>query len=74
VPTVTEGKVEAVIASGVGATTRVTVADAAWMGLLLSLTDAVKVEVPLVAGVPKITPEDDRLSPAGTLPDVIVHL
>ena len=69
----TEGKVEAVIASGLGAT-RVTVADAVWMGLLLSLTEAVKVEVPLAAGVPKITPEDDRLSPAGTLPDVIVHL
>jgi hypothetical protein len=70
----TEGKVEAVTVSLVGATVMAIVADAVWVGMLLSLTDVVKVEVPLAAGTPETTPEDDRVSPVGRLPDPIVHL
>jgi hypothetical protein len=50
------------------------VADATCAGLLLSVTVAVKVEVPLDAGVPVITPvEGASASPAGSLPAVIDH-
>ena len=50
-------------------------AEAARLGLLLSLTVAVKVEVPFAAGIPEIVPDDgSRLSPAGSLPEVTDHL
>jgi hypothetical protein len=72
VPTVTEGKVEDVIVSSVGATTIVADADTDCAGLLLSLTVAVKVEAPLAVGVPEITPVDDaKVRPAGRLPEEI---
>jgi hypothetical protein len=74
VPTTTEGIVEAVMESGVGATTMVTVADAVWVGTLLSLTVAVKIAVPLAAGVPESEPVDERIRPAGRLPEEMVHL
>jgi hypothetical protein len=42
--------------------------------LLLSVTVAVKEEVPLTDGVPEIAPVDDvSVSPAGKLPEVIDH-
>jgi hypothetical protein len=71
---VTAGSVEAVITSWVGATTMDVVTDTAWAGLLLSLTVAVKLEVPLAVGVPEIVPLDARFSPAGSLPEVIDHV
>jgi hypothetical protein len=41
-------------------------------GLLLSLTFAVKVNVPLAVGVPEITPlPADSVNPAGRLPELI---
>jgi hypothetical protein len=50
-------------------------ADFVWTGLLLSLTLAVKVDIPLTVGVPEIVPVvDARVSPAGRLPDVIDHV
>jgi hypothetical protein len=70
----TAGRVEAVTVSLVGVTVTTIVADAVWVGMLLSLTDAVRVEVPLAAGTPEITPEDDRVSPVGRPPDAIDHL
>jgi len=49
--------------------------DATWAGLQLSLTDTVKVEVPLTVGVPVMAPVADwRVSPEGRAPDVTVHL
>jgi hypothetical protein len=59
----------------VGATAIANVADAVSAGLSLSFTVAVNVEVPVVIGVPEITPVDGvRFSPAGSLPDVIDQL
>ena len=70
-----DGRVGAVIASAVGETTTDPGVDADCTGLLLSVTVAVKVEVPLVVGVPEITPvEEASVSPAGSLPDVIDHV
>jgi hypothetical protein len=44
-------------------------------GLPESVTPIIKLDVPLVVGVPDITPFcSDRASPAGRLPDVIPHL
>lgn len=59
----------------VGTTTIVIGTEVAWTGLLLSLTDTVNVVVPLEIGIPVIAPVAcARESPAGRLPDVIVHL
>jgi len=44
-------------------------------GLSLSRTVAVKLAVPLVVGVPEIAPvEDARVSPAGSLPELMDQL
>ena len=67
----TAGSAEEVIVSAVGVATIVSEVDVVWAGLPLSVTVAVKVEDPLVVGVPEIAPFDARLSPAGSLPDVI---
>ena len=54
------------------ATTMEVAADFVWTGELLSLTVAVKLDVPLVVGVPEMMPVvAARVSPAGRLPDVI---
>jgi hypothetical protein len=43
-----------------------------WTGLLLSLTLAVKVNVPLAVGVPEISPLlAASVNPAGRLPELI---
>jgi hypothetical protein len=69
---VTEGSAEDVIVSRVGATTTFLVAEEACAGLLLSVTVAVKVAIPLDVGTPEIAPvEGVRVSPGGSLPDVI---
>ena len=50
-------------------------AEEVWIGLLLSLTVAVKVEGPLAVGLPEIAPVTGfRLRPAGKLPDVMDHV
>ena len=50
------------------------VADVDCAGLSASVTVAVKVDVPLVVGVPEIMPVlAARLSPAGRLPALIDH-
>jgi hypothetical protein len=84
VPTLVEGSVEVKIVSGegvivvggtVGATTMVALVEVTWVGLLLSVTLAVKVEVPLAFGTPEIAPLDgDRLRPAGRLPEMIAQV
>ena len=51
VPAVPEGRDDVVMANGGAATTRERLMDLVWTGELLSLTDAVKVEVPAVVGV-----------------------
>lgn len=61
--------------SGLGATTTVIGADAAWVGLLLSFTVAVKATAPLFIGIPEIVPDaGSRVKPEGSLPEVIDHL
>jgi hypothetical protein len=69
---VPEGKEEVVIARVGGATNNDRLTDLDWIGEPLSLTDAVKLNVPLAVGVPEIKPVDAvRLRPAGREPEVI---
>jgi hypothetical protein len=58
---------------GAAAATTIEVAtDLVWTGEPLSLTVAVKLEVPLVVGVPEMMPVvAAKVSPAGRLPEVI---
>ena len=54
------------------ATTMEVAADLVWTGEPLSLTVAVKLDVPLVVGVPEMIPVvAAKVSPAGRLPEVI---
>jgi hypothetical protein len=72
VPSVPEASVDDVIVSCVDAMVMVRGTDFVWTGLLLSLTVAVKLKVPLAVGVPEITPlPPANASPAGRLPEVI---
>ena len=58
-----------------GPTTTEVVAEVTCAGLLLSVTVAVKVEVPPVVGVPAIAPVAElRVNPAGRWPEVIAQL
>ncbi len=57
-----------------GATVRVSLTRAVWVGDPLSLACAVKLKVPLAEGVPEITPVEDRLMPAGRLPETTDHV
>jgi hypothetical protein len=67
--------VEEVIVSGIAAITIDVVADFVWTGLPLSLTVTVKFAVPIVVGVPEMTPvEAARVNPDGRLPDVTDHV
>jgi hypothetical protein len=69
---VAEDNVDAVIVSAVGATTIAVVAEAVCVGLPLSVTAAVKVDVPLWVGTPEMIPVDGaRDNPAGNLPVAI---
>jgi len=43
-------------------------------GVLLSVTVAVKLLVPLAVGVPEIAPVGERVRPAGRLPAVSDHV
>ncbi len=58
---------------GVAAATVIeVVADLVCTGLLLSVTLTVKLEVTLAVGLPEMTPVvDDRLRPAGRLPEAM---
>ncbi len=68
-------RTSAVGVGAVGAVTIVSAADAVCVGELLSVTVTVKLEVPLAAGVPEITPVDaESASPAGRLPEVTDQL
>jgi hypothetical protein len=49
-------------------------AEAVAAGDSLSVTDTVKTDVPLVVGVPEITPALDNVNPAGRLPEAIDHV
>jgi hypothetical protein len=70
--TATEGSDTVVILSGRAATVMVNARDCVWGVLSLSWTVAVKLAVPLVVGVPEITPvEGARVRPAGRLPEVM---
>jgi hypothetical protein len=64
-----------VIVSKFDETTSTMLTDFVCTGLLLSLTVAVKFEVPVTVGVPEIVPVvAARVSPAGRLPEVIAHV
>jgi len=48
--------------------------DAVWgVGVVVSVTWIVTVEVPAVVGVPEMAPVDARVRPAGSEPDVMAH-
>jgi hypothetical protein len=60
--------------TGVGATTILVLTDKDCLGLPLSATVAVNVDVPLLLGTPEMTPVDGvNERPAGRLPDVMDH-
>jgi signal recognition particle GTPase len=48
--------------------------EAVCVGDALSVTDTVKLDVPVFVGVPEITPPLDNASPAGKLPEAIDHV
>ena len=73
-PIVPEDTVVVVIAIERGATTSEKVADFVCAGLAESVTVAVKLKVPLTAGVPEMVPLVARLTPAGRLPEVNAQL
>jgi hypothetical protein len=61
--------------SAFGVTVIVVLVEAVCEGLLLSVTVATKVEVPLLVGAPEMVPVDGvRINPAGKLPELIVHV
>jgi hypothetical protein len=45
-----------------------------WAGLLLSVTLAVKLNVPALVGLPLIIPAVDKVSPAGKVPELMDHV
>ena len=59
------------MASAAEETEMVPFADLVSAGELLSLTVMVKLDEPLVVGVPEITPPEDKERPDGKLPAVI---
>jgi hypothetical protein len=73
-PTMAENCVADRISNWLGSTETVRGWVALLLGLLLSLTDAVNVFVPLVVGLPEMVPFGASVSPAGRLPDMIDHL
>lgn len=60
--------------NGLGAIVIPIAVDAVWTGDPLSLTVAVKFDVPLAVGFPEMTPEAESVSPAGRLPEVTAHV
>jgi hypothetical protein len=63
------------VGEGAAATVIEAEADFVCVGLLLSLTIAVKLEVPTAVGVPEIVPVvAARVSPVGRLPELIDHV
>ena len=74
-PEVAWARVADVMLREAGAMVMDSVAEAVWAGELLSVTVAVKFAVPaVVPALPLIRPLDGtRASPAGRLPEVIVH-
>jgi hypothetical protein len=74
VPTVTDGSDGGTTVSVVALIVTLLAADAVCAGLLLSVTVAVKLDVPLVVALPEITPDDVNVRPAVRLPDVIDQL
>ena len=76
-PLVPKARVEEVMVRARVAAAMVMEVAADWVcaGLLLSVTLTVKFEVPLLVGVPEITPvDDDRVRPAGRLPEATDHV
>ena len=64
-----------VIVNRAGATAIDIAADFVCVGLPLSLTVTVKLDVPVAVGVPEITPvAAARVTPAGRLPELIDHV
>jgi hypothetical protein len=62
---------EDVMTKAVGVIMIPAVAEADWLGLLLSVTVAVKVEAPLACAMPETVPDGVRVKPVGSEPVVI---
>jgi hypothetical protein len=73
---VAEARLEEVMLSGVEVepTTIEVAEDLLWAGLPLSVTVAVKLNVPETVGAPEMVPLLARVRPAGKLPELTVQL
>ena len=69
-----EARLDEVMLSGAEPTMIEVVADLLWAGLPLSVTVAVKLNVPETVGVPEMVPLLARVRPVGKLPEVMVQL
>ena len=70
-PLTPEARIEFVMVSPAADTVMLRAADLVCAGLLLSVTETVKLEVPEAVGVPEMTPvEGASVTPAGRLPAV----
>lgn len=72
-PFVAAAMPELVICRAEGASTIDALTEVLCAGLPLSVTVAVKLEVPLAAGVPAMVPFEPIAKPAGKLPAVTIH-
>ncbi len=62
------------IVSALAVLTIVIVVELVSAGELLSVTEAVKLKVPAVVGVPESTPDADKARPVGSCPEPMVQL
>ena len=63
-----------VVVNGAMETERVPLVAVFAVGVLLSVTLTVKLEVPALVGAPEIAPLEDRLKPAGRDPEATTHV
>jgi hypothetical protein len=68
-----EASAEEVIVSGPAPVAIVIGADCVWAGEPLSFTVSVKLNVPLVVGVPEMTPAGEMERPPGSCPEASDH-
>jgi hypothetical protein len=73
-PSLPEERLVDVIARLAAAIVSDSCADAVWAGDPLSETATVKVAVPPEVAVPEMLPEDERVRPAGRLPEASDHV
>jgi hypothetical protein len=73
-PLLPDARLVEVIDNPAGAIVSDSCADAVCVGDALSVTETLNVAVPVLVGVPEITPPLESVSPAGRLPDASDHV